>query len=208
MFGVQTMKKLILAGMVLFFASSGAALSGDPVAGKTKSAACGGCHGVDGNSPAAAFPKLAGQNEAYITKQVKDFKANTSRQNALMFGMVAALSDEDAADIGAYFQGQSISQAATFDASEAAAGREIYKGGNLQTGVPACQACHGPTGGGTAGIGYPQLGGQHVEYTLAQLKAFKDGSRTNDDKKLMRSIVEKMSDKEMTAVANYIGSLK
>jgi len=202
------MKKLILAGIVLFFVTSGAAFAGDAAAGKAKSAACGGCHGADGNSPAPAFPKLAGQNEAYIVKQVKDFKANSARKNEIMFGMVAAVSDEDAADIGAYFQAQSIAQAAPFDEAKAAAGRELYKGGDLQAGIPACQACHGPTGAGTAGIGYPQLGGQYVEYTLAQLKAFKDGTRSNDDKELMRSIVEKLSDEDMDAVANYIASLK
>ena len=202
------MKKLILVGLMFLYAVSGAALAGDAAAGKAKSAACGGCHGFDGNSPIPTYPKLAGQNEAYIVKQVKDFKANTDRQNPIMFGMVAALSDEDAADIGAYFQAQSVKEAATFDKTTAAAGRELYKGGNLQTGIPACQACHGPTGGGTAGIGYPQLGGQYVDYTLAQLKAFKDGSRKNDDKSLMRSIVEKMSDEDMAAVANYIASLK
>ncbi len=202
------MKKLIMVGLVFLYAVSGAALAGNAEAGKTKSAACGGCHGMDGNSPIPTYPKLAGQNEAYIVKQVKDFKANTTRQNPIMFGMVAALSDEDAADIGAYFQSQSVKEVATFDESKLAAGREIYKGGNIQTGVPACQACHGPSGKGTAGIGYPQLGGQYTEYTLAQLKAFKDGSRTNDDKMLMRSIVEKMSDEDMIAVANYIASIK
>ena len=202
------MKKLFLASLMFLFATSGSAIAGNAEAGKTKSAACGGCHGVDGNSPVADFPKLAGQNEAYIVKQVKDFKANSARKNEIMFGMVAAVSDEDAADIGAYFQAQSISQAAPFDEAKAAAGRELYKGGNLQTGIPACQACHGPAGGGTAGIGYPQLGGQYVAYTLAQLKAFKDGTRINDDNELMRSIVEKLSDEDMDAVANYIASLK
>jgi cytochrome c553 len=202
------MKNLIVASLIFLFASSGTALAGNAEAGKTKSAACAGCHGVDGNSPAPAFPKLAGQNEAYIVKQIHDFKANSARKNEIMFGMVAALTDDDAKDIGAYYQMQSVSQAATFDESKLAAGREIYKGGNLQTGVPACQACHGPAGGGVAGIGFPQLGGQYVEYTLAQLKAFKDGSRTNDDKKLMRLIVEKLSEEDMTAVANYIASLK
>ena len=204
------MKKLILAGLVAVssLTMAGSALAGDAVAGKAKSAACGGCHGFDGNSLIATYPKLAGQNEAYITKQVKDFKADSSRKNELMKGMVAALSDEEAADIGAYFQAQSVNAAATFDESKIAAGREIYKGGNLQTGIPACQACHGPKGSGTAGIGYPQLGGQYVDYTLAQLKAFKNGSRTNDDKELMRSIVAKMSVEDMVAVANYIASLK
>lgn len=202
------MKKLILVGLMFLYAVSGTALAGDAAAGKGKSAACGGCHGFDGNSPIPTYPKLAGQNEAYIVKQVKDFKANTARQNPIMFGMVAALSDQDAADIGAYFQAQSVKDVAAFDESKIAAGRELYKGGNMQTGIPACQACHGPAGGGTAGIGYPQLGGQYVDYTLAQLQAFKNGSRTNDDKSLMRSIVVKMSDEDMAAVANYIASLK
>ncbi len=207
------MKKLILASIVLVFAGSsmfiaGTAVAGDAAAGKTKSAACGGCHGLDGNSPVPTYPKLAGQNEAYIVKQVKDFKANSDRQNPIMFGMVAALSEEDAADIGAYFQSQSVKEAAAFDAGKIAAGRDIYKGGDLQKGIPACQSCHGPTGEGTVGIGFPQLGGQYVEYTLAQLKAFKNGSRKNDNKMLMRSIVKKMSDADMIAVANYIASLK
>jgi cytochrome c553 len=208
MFGVQTMKKLILAGIAMFFLMSGAAMAGDAAAGKTKSAACGGCHGMDGNSPIPAYPKLAGQNEAYIVKQVKDYKANSDRQNAIMLGMAAGLSDEDAADIGAYFQAQTVRDAAVFEADKIAAGRELYKGGDLQKGIPACQACHGPTGAGTAGIGYPSLGGQYVEYTLAQLKAFKDRTRKNDDKMLMRSIVDKMSDEDMVAVANYIASIK
>ena len=202
------MKKLLISGIALFFAMSGVALAGNAEAGKTKSLACGGCHGMDGNSVLPMYPKLAGQNEAYIVKQIKDFKANTARKNEIMFGMVAALSDEDAADIGAYFQAQTLAAAATLDESKLAAGREIYKGGNLQTGLPACQACHGPKGSGAAGIGYPQIGGQYTEYTLAQLKAFKDGTRSNDDKSLMRSIVEKMSEEDMVAVANYIGSLK
>ena len=204
------MKNLILAGLVAVsgLTMAGSALAGDAVAGKAKSAACGGCHGFDGNSQIVMYPKLAGQNEAYIIKQIKDFKADSTRKNEIMKSMVAALSDEDAADIGAYFQAQSLSAAATFDETKIAAGRELYKGGNLQTGLPACQACHGPKGSGTAGIGYPQLGGQYVDYTLAQLKAFKDGSRMNDDKELMRSVVKNMSEEDMIAVANYIASLK
>jgi cytochrome c553 len=204
------MKNLILAGLVAVsgLIMAGSALAGDAVAGKAKSAACGGCHGFDGNSPIAMYPKLAGQNEAYITKQVKDFKADSARKNEIMKGMVAALSDEDAADIGAYFQAQTLKDAAPFDESKLTVGREIYKGGDLQKGIPACQACHGPKGSGTAGIGYPQLGGQYVDYTLAQLKAFKNGSRTNDDKELMRSVIAKMSEEDMVAVANYMASLK
>jgi len=194
--------------MILFLSLAGVAhAAGDAAAGKGKAAACGGCHGMDGNSMVPTFPKLASQGEKYVVKQIADFKANTSRKDAMMVGMVAALSDKDAADIGAYYASQKLASAATADESKLALGREIYKGGNLQTGVPACQGCHGPTGDGMAAAGYPQLGGQHAVYTLKQLNAFKDGSRSNDEGKLMRNILEIMTTEEIEAVAQYIASL-
>ena len=203
--GAKSILGALLASLMLL---STGAIAGDAAAGKNKSAACGGCHGFDGNSPISMYPKLAGQNEAYIVKQLKAFKANDTRQNAIMMGMAAGVSDEDAADIGAYFQSQRVAAAATFDEAKAAAGKELYKGGDLQKGIPACQSCHGPTGAGMAGIAYPALGGQYVEYTLAQLKAFKSGARSNDDKSLMRNIVAQLSEEQLEAVANYVASLK
>ena len=204
------MNKLLLAGIIAVssMVMTSVSVAGDAAAGKAKSAACGGCHGFDGNSPIAMYPKIAGQNEAYIVKQIQDYKADKTRKNEIMKGMAASLSDADAADIGAYFQAQNVSAAATFDESKIAAGREIYKGGDMQKGIPACQACHGPNGSGTAGIGYPAVGGQYVDYNLAQLKAFKSGARSNDDKRMMRDIVAKMSEEDMIAVANYMASLK
>ncbi len=207
------MKKIIVSGIILFLSLAGVALAGaahaagDAAAGKDKAAACGGCHGMDGNSLVPTFPKLAGQGEKYTVKQIADFKANTSRQDSMMLGMVAALSDEDAADIGAYYASQKLASAATADEGKLVLGREIYKGGNLQTGVPACQGCHGPTGAGMAAAGYPQLGGQHATYTLKQLNAFKDGSRSNDKDKLMRDVLAIMTTEEIEAVAQYIASL-
>jgi cytochrome c553 len=191
----------------LMMLSTGA-VAGDAEAGKNKSAACGGCHGMDGNSFVPTFPKLAGQNEAYIVNQLKAFKANDTRKNEIMLGMAAGLSEEDMADIGAYYQAQTVAAAAPFDEAKAAAGRELYKGGDLQEGIPACQSCHGPTGAGIAGIGYPQIGGQYVDYTLAQLKAFKSGARSNDDKRMMRDIVAQLSEQQLEEVANYVASLK
>lgn len=182
--------------------------AGDATAGKAKAAACGGCHGMDGNSMVPTFPKLAGQGESYIIKQIHDFKGNTTRQNALMLGMVAALTDQDAADIGAYYQSQTLASASTFDESKIALGREIYKGGNMNTGVPACQSCHGPAGAGNAPAGYPQVAGQYTGYTLMQLNAFKNSTRSNDKGELMRQIMSKMSDAEIDAVSHYIASLK
>lgn len=198
-----------LLGLLLTLSITGNAYAaGDAAAGKNKAAACGGCHGMDGNSMVPTFPKLAGQGERYIIKQIHDFKANTTRQDAVMVGMAAALSDQDAADIGAYYQSQTLASAATFDESKLVIGREIYKGGNLQTGVPACQACHGAAGAGNAPAGYPQLAGQFPGYTLKQLNAFKDGTRSNDKGELMRQIMAKMTEAEIEAVTQYIASLK
>jgi cytochrome c553 len=202
------MKKIIVSSMVLMFTFAGAVhAAGDAEAGKTKAAACGGCHGMDGNSLVPTFPKLAGQGEKYIAKQLAEFKANTTRQNEMMLGMAAALSEEDAADIGAFYATQKLAGPAPADESKLAMGKQIYKGGDLTTGIPACQACHGPRGGGIASSGYPQVGGQYVDYTLAQLKAFRDGTRMNDDKMLMRSIMKDMTDEQLEAVANYIATL-
>lgn len=203
------MKKIILTSLFLAMSLAGAVhAAGNAAAGKTKAAACGGCHGPDGNSPAPTFPKLAGQGEKYIVKQLADFKANTTRKNELMLGMSAAVSDQDAADIGAYYSEQTLTSAAPADESKLALGEEIYKGGKLSEGLPACQSCHGPRGAGMEGAGYPQVGGQYIEYTLIQLHAFKNGTRTNDDKQLMRSIVAEMNDAEIEAVAHYMASLK
>ncbi len=202
------MTKTIFSGLVLMFALSGTVHAGDAEAGKTKALACGGCHGMDGNSMVEAFPKLAGQNEIYIVNQLKAFKTSTGRSNDIMLGMAAALSDEDMADIGAFYQVQKLSSAAPADESKLALGREVYNGGNVANGVPACKACHGPVGAGNAGTGYAQVGGQYASYTQAQLMAFKSGARTTDDKALMRDIVVKMSDAEIEAVAHYIASLK
>lgn len=203
------MIKLIVPVVIVLLSLAGVShAAGDAEAGKTKAMACGGCHGMDGNSPVEMYPKLAGQGEKYMVKQIADFKANTTRQDPIMMGMVAALSDQDAADIGAFFATQKLAAAAPFDDSKVALGRELYKGGNLQTGVPACQGCHGPTGVGNSGAGYPQVGGQYTAYTLKQLNTFKDGTRSNDDRKIMRDVVARMTTAEIEAVAHYIASMK
>ncbi len=205
------MNKFIVTGFLFIQAlalAGNAQALGDAEAGKTKAAACGGCHGMDGNSMVPTFPKLAGQNEKYIVNQLKAFKTGEGRSNEIMNGMAAALSEQDMKDIGAYFYTQKVSSAAPHDESKLALGREIYKGGNLQTRLPACQACHGPTGAGNPGTGYAQVGGQYADYTKAQLIAFKKGERTTDDKAMMRDIAKMMSDEEIDAVSQYIASLK
>ena len=202
--GLKSCMAFVFASLML----GNTAIAGDAEAGKAKSASCAGCHGADGNSFVPTFPKLAGQNEVYIVNQLKAFKANDKRKNDIMLGMSAALSEQDMADIGAYFQTQTLASAAPFDAAKAEAGRELYKGGDMPKGIPACQSCHGPKGAGVAGIGYPQVGGQYADYTLTQLKAFKEGVRSNDDKRIMRDIVAQLSDEQLEAVAHYIASLK
>ncbi len=204
------MKKIIVSSLVVLLSLTGAAqAAGDAVAGKNKAMACGGCHGMDGNSMVPAFPKLAGQGEKYIAKQIADFKANATRKDGTMFGMAMMLATEqDALDVGAYYASQKLASAAPADESKLALGREIYKGGNLQTGVPACQGCHGPTGAGNSPSGYPQVGGQFADYTIKQLRTFKDGSRSNDDRKIMRLALKRMTNTELEAVAHYIASLK
>ena len=179
--------------------------AGDSEAGKSKSALCAGCHGVDGNSVNAVWPKLAGQHATYLTKQIKDFKSG-ARADAVMQGMVAALSDDDIDDIGAYFESQKIKMG-TFDQELVAKGEAIYRGGITETSVPACIACHSPNGTGNGPASFPSLKNQHPEYTIAQLKKFKDGSRTNDSGKMMSNVSARMLESEMAAVAAYIAGL-
>lgn len=194
-------------------AASAAGLVGDAAAGKTKAAACGACHGADGNSPAPTFPKLAGQGERYLVKQIHDIKSG-ARPVPAMAGQTDNLSEQDIADIAAYYAGQkgSVNQAKK---DLVARGEAIYRGGVREKGVPACAACHSPTGAGNAPAGFPKLGGQHADYVTTQLKAYRaaaDGDaagRANDgDTKPMRGVAARMSDAEIAAVASYISGLQ
>ena len=149
--------------------------AGNASAGKDKAAMCAACHGMDGNSPTNMFPKLAGQGEAYLVKQITEFKTG-ARKNAMMAPMVAGLSDQDIADLSAYFSSQKVTPGAVSE-ELVEAGQSLYRGGNKESGVPACMACHGPTGAGVPAAKWPALSGQYATYTEAQLNAFADGSR-------------------------------
>jgi len=176
--------------------------TGDAEAGKAKTMICAGCHGPDGNSPAAMFPKIAGQHAEYMVKQLQDFKSGT-RSEPTMAPMASPLSDQDMLDISAYYAAQKVT-VATVDASAVAAGQKIYMGGNTETGLTACAACHGPSGLGNAAAKYPALSGQHADYTKKQLENFKAGTRTNQ---IMQDIASKMRTEEIQAVADYISGL-
>jgi len=179
--------------------------AGNAEAGKGKAAVCALCHGADGNSPMDMFPKIAGQGEAYLVKQMADFKSG-ERNNAVMAPMVATLSDEDMADLAAYFASKTISPAATSEGL-VAAGEQLDRGGNKESAVPACMACHGPTGAGVPAAGWPALSGQYSVYIETQLKAFADGSRDNDANSMMRDIAARMTADEIKAVSSYVAGL-
>lgn len=200
------MNKLVV-GLLLSLGVAGfAQAAGDAAAGQAKAAVCGACHGADGNSMVPNFPKLAGQGERYLLKQMKDIKAG-NRQVVEMTGLLTNLSDQDLADISAYFakQNGSVGQA---DPKLVERGEAIFRGGKLAEGMPACTGCHSPNGSGNSQAGFPRLGGQHAKYTATQLTNFREGVRQNDgDSMIMRSIAAKLSNKDIEAVSSYIQGL-
>lgn len=200
------MKKLAIAALVAFIATTGAQAAGDAAAGQTKAAICAACHGMDGNSPAnPVWPKLAGQHPTYIQKQIADFKSG-ARKDPTMTAMATPLSDQDAADLAAYFSGQALAVGSA-NAEKAALGKKIYQAGLADKKVAACMACHGPSGAGNPGAKFPSLSGQHAPYVSKALKDFRSGSRSNDPSNMMRDIAIKMTDPEIEAVAEYITGL-
>lgn len=171
---------------------------------KIVAAVCSACHGNDGNSVIAANPKLAGQHSEYVVKQLAQFKSG-KRANAVMSGIASALSDEEMKNLAVYFSNQNIKLGAAKTNGAGSLGEKIYRGGIVATGVPACASCHGATGSGLP-VQFPRLGGQHADYTLTQLKNFRTGERSNAP--MMMTISTKMTDAEMTAVADYIQGLR
>jgi cytochrome c553 len=172
---------------------------------------CAACHAADGNSVAPANPKLAAQIPEYLHKQLVNFKPQrgmkAERENAVMGGMVASLSDADVRNLAAYYASQKLKPAAARSKELAAAGQKLYRGGNAATGVAACSGCHGPDGSGMPSQ-YPRIAGQYAEYVEAQLKLFKSGERANDPNSMMRGIAERMSEKDIKAVADYVAGLR
>jgi cytochrome c553 len=180
-------------------------------AGKAKAAeVCAACHGAEGNSSNPTWPNLAGQHASYIAKQLADFKpANqgvANRPNPIMAGIVAGLSDADTQNLAAYFASLPRTHGLA-KAESIALGEKVYRAGNKDTGVPACMACHGPTGAGNPPANFPAVSGQHATYTAATLSDFRAGRRTNDTNKMMQSITQRMTDPEIQAVADYMAGL-
>ena len=172
---------------------------------------CVACHGADGNSQNAMYPKLAGQIPEYLYKQMKNFKTGPDgkpeRVNAIMNGMVAALSDEDMVSLAHYFAEQKQTPDAAKDLKTVEEGQKIWRAGIAAKGVPACAGCHGPAGAGLPAE-FPRLSGQFSDYLDTQLKAFRSGERANDPAKMMQTIAVRMTDPEMKAVTDYASGLR
>lgn len=197
----------------LFLGFNTSALAqGDVESGKAKSVTCAACHGTDGNSAIPMNPKLAGQHTNYLVKQLTEFKlasqtgGQEGRNNAVMNGMSAALSEQDIQDLAAYFSAQEPTKG---EASEefVELGNKLYLGGDLDRGITACIACHGPKGNGTSLSGFPDISGQHAEYIASQLKMFRSGDRANSLNGMMGDIAKRMTDKDIEAISSYVAGL-
>jgi len=209
----MNMKKVvILAGLLLGLSQAAVAQTGDAANGEELSVTCSACHGADGNSAAPTFPKLAGLGEKYLLKQMKDIR-DGARPVPTMVGQVDNMSDQQLADIAAFYAGQARSGGQA-DPELVELGEKVYRAGIAERNVAACTACHSPNGKGNAPAGFPALAGQHAEYIAAQLKAYRKGyedesGRTNDgDTMIMRTTAFGLSDKEIEAVASYASGLK
>ncbi|HFC91441.1 MAG TPA: cytochrome c4 [Leucothrix mucor] len=201
-------KALIIALVGLALTTSASVFaSGDAAKGKALTGSCVACHGADGNSVNPIWPKLAGQSEEYLIKQLNDFRSG-ERIDATMTAMAKAIaSDDDIPHIAAYFASQK-QKPGVADDKLVDAGRQLYKGGRSSSKVTACAACHGVTGNGIAKAKFPKISGQHNKYIVKQLKAFKAGKRANDPGKMMRNIAYNMTDSDMKAVAEFITGLR
>ncbi|MBP0599132.1 cytochrome c4 [Herbaspirillum sp. LeCh32-8] len=166
--------------------------------------ACVSCHGAAGNSTITQNPKLAGQHEAYIAKQLMNFRT-PERNNPVMSPLAKALTDEDIKNLAAFLSAQAPKPGAAKNKDTIDLGKHIWRGGIAAKNVPACAGCHSPNGAGIPAQ-YPRLAGQHQDYTVAQLTNFRGGGRTNSPQ--MTAIAERLSDKEIKAVADYIAGLK
>ncbi|WP_299809610.1 cytochrome c4 [uncultured Shewanella sp.] len=206
------MKKLALALSVLATISSPAMAEGNAEAGKTKAIVCSACHGVDGNSMIDMYPKLAGQHSTYLEKQLHDFRSaaqtagKEGRMDPIMGGMSVALSDQDIADLAAFYASQTNQGIEVKDIPEL--GEQLYKTGDSARGITACIACHGPEGKGTELAGFPAINSQHANYIKIQLNKFHDTNRNNDLNGMMQDVAKKLNAADIDALSKYISSLK
>ena len=197
----------VLAAGALAGIEQGSAQEGSVEEGQAKSATCAACHGADGNSVTPEWPSLAGQHPAYTVKQLQAYK-NGERQDPGMVGFASTLSDQDMWDIAAYYAAQTLTpKGASPDL--VTRGREIYRGGVADRGIPACIACHGPSGDGNYLAAYPRISGQHSTYMLNTMREYAAGTRRSDTEynQMMRNVAELLLDDELRAVTSYAQGL-
>lgn len=196
--------------LVLLLAAAPLAVwaAGDPEAGQEKAAVCASCHGMDGNSQTPMWPKLAGQHPDYATRQ--SILIREQRRNAPeMYPIVQDLSDEDLADISAYYAQQTVKPGVA-DEALVELGRTLYQTGNPESDVPACAACHGPAGSGIPGAHFPKLQAQHADYTASRLESYRAGEHNGEDdpySQIMVAVSQNLTDEEIQAVSSYIEGL-
>ena len=193
---------LSLSGLVM---AEGLA-EGSAEAGQAKSTPCVACHGMNGNSANPEWPSLAGQHPQYIVKQLKAFKSG-ARQNPLMTPQAQPLSEADMADLAAYYASQTLTGLGA-DESKVALGQRLFRAGDAEKGIAACNSCHGPAGRGNPTALYPSIHGQHATYVEAQLKAYRNGTRQTDQNQMMRGVAKLLTDEEIAAVASYVQGLR
>ena len=174
------------------------------------STTCMACHGMTGISPGGSmFPDLAGQWAPYLVKQLNNFRSHTRADpmaKAIMWGMAASLTPAQVQQVANYFSTQTPPKAKMVNAKLAAEGKKIYEGGISNLHVPACMACHGPTGLGDPPY-FPRLAGQRRAYVELQLHYFKKGLRTNDPHAIMRYVASRLTAPQITELATYVRSL-
>ncbi len=203
-------RSLLLGALAVYVHAASAATAGAPSAkpdlakGQASAQVCAACHTADGSRGSPANPIIAGQHPEYLVKQLQEFKAGT-RNNAIMKGFASMLSDDDMKNVAAFYAGKSAKPGFAKDKTLVVLGEKIWRGGIAEKAVPACAACHGPNGAGLPAQ-YPRMGGQHADYTEAQMVAFRGGVRANSAQ--MTTIAAKLSDREIKAVSDYIAGLR
>lgn len=215
----EIMKKLaILCGLLLFAGPSMAAgeqvktLVGDAAAGESKAITCAACHGPDGNSAIGEFPNIAGQHQRYLVKQLREYKLGAAtngeqgRYEPVMASQAIGLSEQDMYDLAAYFS-QQEPQLGSAPEDVVKEGMALFLGGDVERGITACAACHGPSGAGSGQAAFPLLSGQHPEYTTTQLKQFRSANRANDPNNMMRDIAVKLTDRDIEVLSQYLRGL-
>lgn len=195
---------------------------GDAEAGAAKAATCAACHGVDGNPADPQYPRIAGQSERYVARQLALYKSGERNTGmaAIMRPFAMGLSAQDMRDIGAYYAGQTAGAGIADDSTIASGsnadlrfyevGERLYRGGDVERGIPACMACHGPAGLGNPGPPYPPVGGQNADYSARMLEAFRDGLVLGEGdyaNAVMSQVAEDLTDEEIQSLASYMQGL-